>query len=235
MKLAIGCPIYERAWILPTWLDSIKEWQTDIAWVDIELVFVTTPGEDETADIIAGVDWAPVHTYEMLEGTHSTERNWGHKERLNTMVALREALRREVAVIEPDLFFSLDSDIIPHYEGLHPLTDAINEGFDAVAALAYLSANGTHITNAFYMDRHVPRRIKVYNALQPADVLCAAVLMTPEVFTSVPYEYDRLGEDIGWSRNAREAGFKLGIDTSVQFKHVMSEDRLHMTDDRIGW
>lgn len=235
--IAVGCPIYERAWILPTWLEHLRAW-TDL--VDMELVFVLTPGKDETYDIIDRIDWAPVHTYEMLSGSHSTKRNWGDKDRLETMVSLREALRREVAVIGPDFFLSLDSDILVTPPDLSPnniirLLGDMDDKYDAVAALTFLAPYGTDITNAFYMDKHVPRRVKVYGALQPADILCAAVLMSPDVYLQVPYEYDRLGEDIGWSRNAKEAGFKLGIDTGVQFKHVMSKEKLHVTDGRIGW
>lgn len=230
MKLAVGCPIYERAWILPTWLEHLKPWQ-DV--VDLELVFVVTPGEDATEDIISAIDWAPVHTFEVLEGTHSKKRNWGDKARLETLVSLREALRREVAVHEPDIFFSLDSDILASPNLAYLIRDL--EEYDAVAPLAYLSPTGDVITNAFYYDKHVPRRVKVYDALQPAAILCAAVLMPPEVFATVAYEYDPLGEDIGWSRNAVDAGFSLGIDTEVKFKHIMSKENLHVTDKRIGW
>ena len=143
MKLVVGCPVHERGWILPAWLEHLRDWKADI-----ELVFVVTPGEDETVDIIDNITWAPVHTFEMLEGTHGTERDWGNKDRLDTLVACREALRREAAVLEPDLFFSVDSDILVQGGSLPKLLYALAD-YDAVSPLVYLSDHGDKITNAF--------------------------------------------------------------------------------------
>lgn len=230
MRVLVGCPVYERAWILPRWFDHIE----DALWgYDVEFVFALTPSRDGTDDLIRerGAAIGPTRIFSFLDGTHSTERRWSDKGRIETMVAMRNKLLRDVRYREPDYYFSLDSDIlIPRdVTKLFEQTD-----YDAVSPLAYLGSGS--ITNAFTNHRNgVRHRVKVYDALQTADVLCAAKVMSPLVYEQVNYSHHRMGEDIGWSDAAKAAGFKLGIDTSVRCKHVMSPDDLERFDARIGW
>jgi len=236
VKLAVGCPIYERAWVLPSWLERLKPWSEH---ADLTLVFVYTPSQDATRDLIEEVDFAKTVVHTVSAGTHSTQRNWGDAGRIKTLAALRNDLLDAVTALQPDLFLSLDSDILAcSWEELQILIGDLGY-FDAVAPLVMLSKNGT-TSNAFY--QRVPggsrRRVKTfYDVPMPVDVICAAKLMHQEVFSrmDVMYRYHPAGEDIYWSNRMHESGYSIALDPRVKMKHIMGPDQLDKVDDRVGW
>lgn len=227
-KVLIGCPVYERAWILPEWFTSLGGLASRPAFV-----FAYTPGNDGTLNVIK--EHAPdAHIIEVTDGDHSIQRNWARRERLETMAYMRNTLLDYAASTDAHFYFSLDSDILVP-RNIETLFSGVDR-YDAIAPLAYLGIGD--ITNAFYETPKRHRsRAKVYDALQPVDVICAAKLMTRRVFTdpNVRYGFDSAGEDVYWSRTAREAGYRLGFDTRVHCKHVMERAKLGREDPRIGW
>lgn len=233
MKLLVGCPVYQRAWILERWLSLLSGWADH---VDLQFAFVYTPGSDDTLRLISSARTVALATEK--EGTHSTLRNWGSKDRLETLASLRNTLLGLVRDVQPDLFLSLDSDIlVPPWEVFSQLLEDFDT-YDAVAPLVYLG-KGT-ITNAFYQRKeNIQRRrvINLYDAVMPVDVICAAKLITPAVFNddSVSYGYHSAGEDIYWSLAAKRAGYRVALDPRVKMKHVMQQNDLDKVDERVGW
>lgn len=235
MKLAVGCPIYERAWILPTWLKHLEPWSEH---VDLTLVFVYTPGTDATRDLIEEVDFAETSVVTMESGFHSTQRNWGNPRRIETLAMLRNRLLAQVTSLSPDLFLSLDSDILAcSWDEFQTLIEDLGH-YDAVAPLVMLSKHGT-ISNAFYdAPRRPRRRVKnFYDMVMPVDVICAAKLMHRGLFSdmSVMYGVHVAGEDIFWSNSAVEHGYSLALDPRVKMKHIMEPGQLDRVDARVGW
>ena len=239
MNLLVGCPVYERGWVLPQWFDHLAEWTQHVS---VSFVFAYTPGNDDTLEIIREkthkVD-ALWHYITVTDGTHSTERNWGSKDRLVTLAYLRNRLLTEVRDIEPDYYLSLDSDIlVPPWEQSSLLFEGLLQ-FDAVAPLVHLG--GGDISNAFYQTaRNHRRRVtrqQFYDTPQPVDIICASKLMAPRLFNDerVHYGYHGAGEDIYWSAQATSYGYGLGLDTRIRTTHIMKPEQLDKEDIRLGW
>ncbi len=229
--ILVGCPVYERAWILDRWFTHLETWP-----VELEFVFAFTPGGDETLDIIQ--DHAPDAVIILAEeGDHSTDRNWGKRSRIETMADMRNALLRHVRQKQPAYFLSLDSDVlVAPWDDSKRLFESAGLRFDAISPLTFLGAGD--VANAFHWrGDHVTRldKAKRYGEPQVADVLAAAILMTPAAYNYGSYGYDMLGEDIYWAKSIRNDPIKLGFDSSVVFDHVMSEDQLHTNDARVPW
>ena len=233
VRLAVGCPVYERGWVLNHWFDALDDWARHL---DIHFVFVYTPSSDDTLDIIdrRATPYGLTLKY-VEEGDHSVQRNWGQKSRLETMAFLRNELLDLARETEPDLFLSLDSDIlVPPWEPEMNFFRGFYD-YDAIGLLAYLGIGS--ITNAFYQDRHRRTRAKVYDALQPVDILCAAKVMSWKLLMdrNIQYGYHSHGEDLYWSDKATSNGYRLGFDTRIKCKHIMKPDQLDRVDDRVGF
>lgn len=229
----VGCPVFERDWVLGRWFDHLESWPLELGFV-----FAYTPGSDSTLDIIQSR--APDATIIVVEdGDHSVERNWGKRSRLETLADMRNEILRTVRVLGPDFYLSLDSDVlVAPWEESHTLFNSVRRGgeFDAISPLAYLGAGD--VSNAFHWrGDHLTRldKAKRYGVPQPVGVLCAAILMNPAAYNTGSYSYDMLGEDIAWARSVRRGPVRLGFDSSVVFDHVMSQEQLHVNDARVPW
>ena len=230
MKVLVGCPIYERGWVLNAWFDALDDWRSH---VDLQFHFVYTEGEDDTLDIIRKRAGNHI-VFPFDEGDHSKERNWGDKSRLETMADLRNALISQVNLTKPDFFLSLDSDILVAPWGQSKVL--FETTYDAVAPLVYLGPGD--IGNSFHFQGDHNRRIqktRMYGVEQPVDVIAAAKLMKPLAYRNSVYGYDKYGEDFYWARGMKFANIRLAFNSSVIFKHVMSPDRLDVVDPRVGW
>jgi hypothetical protein len=230
MKVTVGCPIYERGWVLNAWFDALDDWREH---VDLRFLFVYTESEDDTLDIIE--KRAGTHiVFPYNDGDHSTKRNWGDQSRLETMADMRNFLISQVNLDRPDFFLSLDSDVlVAPWEQSGELFDTT---FDAVAPLVYLGPGDIGNTFHFQGDHH--RRVnkaRMYGVEQPVDVIAAAKLMTPLAYRNSVYGYDKYGEDFYWARQMKIAGIRLAFNSHVIFKHVMSPDKLDAIDLRVGW
>lgn len=234
--LLVGCPIYDRAWVLEDWFDRVQDWEQGVG--GIHYVFALTPSTDKTAELIAMR--APSATIiECTEGTHGTDRNWNVPERIETLAATRNRLLKWARFLMRakglDAFLSLDSDILlpPWGQGQRLLENLQSK--DAVSPLVFLGRGP--ITNVFTERAGVFRRVRDNAHQGCADVLCAAVLMGRQIVQdeSVGYAYHRRGEDFAWSQSALEAGYSLGYDFGVRCKHVMDPTQLWTVDRRIGW
>lgn len=234
MKLVVGCPIYNRAWIFGRWLEHLNEWTQH--GVSLHFVFVTNGTPDHDDSLGLAFDLGRV---DLIPG-QAGDRGWEKKERVELLAGARNALKRlarhELGRIGGDYFLSLDSDIlVSPWEESRVLFDDL-QGKDAVSPLAYL---GERESNAFSFP--VPgrpaRRLKPLDALQHADVLCAAILMSRKLVLDprVEYGYHPLGEDFFWSAQARANRYDLALDSRVKWKHVMQKEWLDTVDRRIGW
>ncbi len=229
----VGCPVFERDWILERWFDHLEEWPLELGFV-----FAYTPGSDATLDIIQSrAPGATIITVE--DGDHSVERNWGVRSRLETLADMRNSILRTVRALGPDLYFSLDSDVlVAPWEETFTLFSSVRRGgeYDAIAPLTYLGAGD--VANAFHWrGDHLTRldKKKRYDMPQTADVLCASILMNPTAYNAGTYGYDMLGEDIAWARSIRYEKVRLGFNSAVVYNHVMSRESLHVKDARVPW
>lgn len=228
--LIIGCPVYKRDWIMPLWFDHVEK---AAANADVEPVyaFVVDDRDEETVEAISrhAADYV-LSVREKSE--HDGSRTWNPR-RFEWMVELRNELLGIVRLAEPNLFLSLDSDMLLHPEAITNLMETV-EGCDAVGGKAFLTPRGTnHPTWAnLGASNHLFRQNS--DGVFRVDVIMAIKLMKPSAY-SVNYQYARQGEDIGWSTACKKAGLRLMWDGRVANKHVMSRLNLDLVDKRVGF
>lgn len=208
MNIAVGCPVTNRAWILPQWFRYL-----DLAFSKIN--------KDPTYIILYGTSidstWKVLQS-QLKNRNHllipyeenpidGFKRMWDLT-RYHHMVDVRNALLREVRRYSPDLFLSIDSDILINPDLLVNLLESI-ESADAVGGKVYMNRPP---------DKSAPSYGK-YNSMNNlirhdssgvflVDAIMALKMMKPSAY-SVDYIPDKNGEDLGWSRSCREKGLVL--------------------------
>lgn len=222
-----------RAWVIGPWFDRIE---TTCLHAGIEpiYVFVGDPDNDSTFDHIrdrapsAAVVPAPLG---LLDG----QRDWGRPHRYKQMVGLRNRLLEAVRIIEPDVFLSIDSDVLAHRQLVEQLLTAIDEDdWGAVGGKCYMTPAGTSAPS--WANLTGGGGIYRYDNTGrfPVDAIMAIKMMTPAAY-NVDYRHHVQGEDIGWSLACREHGVPLAWDGSVTSKHVMQPVMLDRVDPRVGF
>lgn len=243
--VVVGCPMHRREWIIDLWA---RHAATAVRNAGHDPYFVVAAEEDDpgvpilratVADLDAGGAIIKV-TGDRTE----TKRDWHSPGRLERMVELRNTLMTMVRVTDPALYWSLDSDILAHPEAFVAMVHMLDR-FDAVGGACFMTAEvgvrggrreilggrGTASygirTKQGWMRRTWQPGIEL-----KVDVIMASKLMTPEVYRGTNYVYDREGEDVGWSRAARSAGFRLGWTSRCLSRHVMDPSHLDLPDTR---
>lgn len=152
------------------------------------------------------------------------------------MVNLRNILLEEVRVLAPDVFLSLDSDILLAPDTVRQLVETLTEdhrGFAAVGGKTYLGPGTDCVTWATW-NRNGGLSRQDAQGIFPVDIIMAIKLMSPEAY-NVDYKFEINGEDIGWSFNCRDAGLKLGWNGMTTNKHVMAKGEQLIVDPRVGF
>ncbi len=148
------------------------------------------------------------------------------------MVLLRNTLLERVRQLAPEHYWSVDSDILVAEETLVSALEA-RERFDAVGSKCYMTTKGTMAPSYGMLNGHGIRRPDSTGCFK-VDAIMAVKLMNPDAY-NVDYSVHRQGEDIGWSKDARKRGVKLGWDGRTISKHLMTKESIHRVDDRVGF
>ncbi len=232
MKVIVGCPVRGREWILPRFFEALVEASGDL---DIRCLFVGSEDDDSTWDAVKRCPFPMIPVF-VDEPAGDVPRDWSAPGRIEHMVDLRNTLLRNVRIESPDVFVSLDSDILIQPDALRLGIEALAQ-YDAVGLGCYMTpltpAGGSKLfpSNGIF-NRNVLRRVEMDPGVHPVDVIMAAKIMSPAAY-GVDYAYDHRGEDIGWSIACWQAGLKFGWDNRTISRHVMSESELAFTDPRV--
>lgn len=238
MKLIIGCPVYKRAWILPTWFKFIEQQTMPLS--DIGFVFELGTDDDETHNVLW--EWQLAHPEVSVfdavvrdDINHETHPKSGRQwtgSKYWRMVDLRNSLLDRVMSHEPQKFFSLDSDILlEHPETLERLFN-MTEHLDAVGILSYMKPGTTQYPSVMSWVNGVGNRARRADAGYPigtifrSDIIMAAVMMSKKVYENTKYQWHKQGEDLGWSAYATQKGYELWCASNVYGAHIMHEDHL---------
>lgn len=225
MKIAIGCPIYNREWSLPRWFQCVFDQKVSLKNTD--LVFAYTEGDDKTLDIINkyGQKFNSLNIIECND-----IRAFGNRDsdRYYSLVILRNRIFEVLRELQPDYFFSYDSDIlIP--EGT--LKGLIKDKKDIVGPWVDLvPPNGipncvTQLPNGGGF-----RRRKPYDQFYPqaglyeVSSVFAVSLMKNEVFNTCTYKWHTGGEDYGFAEEVINAGFTSWMDANFIGTHLYKKD-----------
>lgn len=230
MSLVVGCPVSRREWILPAWFDHVER-AAEVAGLEPRYTFVVHP-DDPSWDLIVGRD-PNAWLVEAPFNRGRDVRDWGPPARYQQMVELRNLLLGAVRLQQPDLFLSLDSDILLHPDQLKFMIEALDR-FDAVGGRCYMTASGTRFPSWGRLTRTGGLQRIDGDGTFPVEVIMACKLMSPKAY-AVDYRFDLQGEDVGWSRACTESGVRLGWDGRVIAKHVLAPHLLTARDVRVGF
>lgn len=230
-KVLVGCPIKKRDWILWDWLSYVEK-AAQVADVEVSYVFVVSPFDDGTLEIINSLENATVLYSTETEKNVEDVRVW-NIDRFDHMVNLRNQVLREVRIQEPDYFLSLDSDILIHPDCLANLIES-SETYDAVGGKTYMSPTGTWCVSWCKIVGNGGMMRVEFNEVRQVDVIMGIKLMNPKAY-AVDYQPHYQGEDLGWSKAAKLYGIKIAGDGRVASKHVMGPSLLKKIDERCGY
>ena len=234
MKLIIACPIYKRNWILPHWIRCILKQSVHMS--NIGFIFEVSPDDPETTQALKA--WKAIDKnipyFQIIERPdipHFEHQNNGRQWTLSkyqNMINMRNSILSKVREVEPDYYFSLDSDIlIENSNTLELLVAHIKDGADAVAPLMYMTPVGKDFPSVMTWKDEIGEkayRKKDYpiGTYFKSDIIMAAKMMSKKVYMNVNYEFHQQGEDLGWSKNAGLQGFNLYSASYIYAPHIMS-------------
>lgn len=238
MKILIGCPIYKRKWIFPLWASAIE--RQSIPLNKIGFIFEASPDDEETIDILQM--WRKIHKEiphfeinvreDIPHFEHAPRSRQWTISKYENMVSLRNSLLSKAREIEPDYYFSLDSDVIIKNDStLELLTGHIQDGYDAVNTLMYMTPLDTNFPSVMtWVDKenYKASREDSYpiGTMFESDVIMAAKMMSKKTYNNVDYKVHQQGEDLGWCENAHKHGHRLGCASYIYTPHIMHEEML---------
>lgn len=229
-KLLVGCPVHKRDWILPAWKEHVIK-ACDEAGIDPLFVFVASESDAPS------VTWDDSVVRLVEEPQREDKRDWS-RGRLLHMVYLRNILLDEVRSINPEMFLSLDSDILLNEMSIVGMLEGFkDDSVWAVGGKAFMSRGRLHPSYGTFIS---PGKVwtgfkrKDSNSLSRVDIIMAVKMMNRSAY-NVDYVFHRHGEDIGWSSAVAEAGGKLFWDGRYCSKHVMNRELLGVIDERCGY
>ncbi|WP_242938968.1 glycosyltransferase [Thermosyntropha lipolytica] len=219
----IGCPVRNRAWILPRYLKALEA--MDYPLEAREYCFIVNNSLDSTEDILrqfAMYARAPVKIV-LVDFDHPGGDKRGEYS-FRRLAYLRNLLLNQFMLSACSYLFSVDSDIIVPP---HALSALISHACDIVSALVPNGElrGGKTVFNILRKEEnggyvHItdfPR-----DKIQAVDVTGAAYLIHKRVIEKGVRYSDLYGaEDIGFCEEARRLGFTIFCDPRVECEHVM--------------
>jgi hypothetical protein len=241
MDLVIGAPVLRREWILPRWFQH-TEAACEKANLAPHYLFVCDERDEGTKKIIVDTTRALnrgchiIHVVEQRGIPEVFVRIWDHP-RYEWMVYLRNELLKGVRALDPELFLSLDTDILLHSDALVSMLDAMRtEEFDGVGGKAFLTPLGSGCWAPTWANLTIEERLERDNRdiVMQVDVIMAIKLMNRKLYNQ-DYQFHHQGEDIGFCKAAKKNGCYLGWDGRVTNRHVMTPEELSQVDQRCGF
>lgn len=229
--MIVGCPIYKRVWILPKWYSHVLVAAREAGVHDLGFVFVVDEADVDTIACIEHVIKLPTKIVKVSQQRAAEGHAW-NTDRFNEMVFLRNTLLQTVRAIDPDLFLSLDSDILLHPMSIKNMMEGL-EKFDAVGGKTYMSP-GTFAPSYAMLGQAGNLVRDNSDGNFPVDCIMAIKLMTQRAYW-VDYAYDDKGEDIGWCKAVKKKGYGILWEGRVCSKHVMEKEMLESVDERCGF
>lgn len=224
IKVMIGCPVRNRAWILPRYLEALEA--MDYPHQDREYCFIVNNSTDGTETLLhqfARNAFSPVKIC-VVNFNHPRGEQRGEY-CFKNLAYLRNLLLNQFVLSECSYLFSVDSDIIVPP---HALSSLIEHGCDIISALV---PNGELLKDGKIFNilrkagngRYVHIKDFPREKILEVDVTGAACLIHRRVIERGARYSDIYGaEDIGFCEEARSLGFKIFCAPFVECEHVMS-------------
>jgi len=231
----ISAPIYDRAWILEDWFESIEN--QDFRMENIGFQFEA--GYDDEPTIEALMEFHARHPEVRCfdisinkKETHVAhlegQRMW-KKDRYGIMANFRNNLLNRAICKSPDRLFSLDTDILLEDPTTISTLYQMSGNFDAVSPLCYMTPEGTDFPNTMTWGQNGQGYRKSsypLGSIFKSDIIMAVVMMSKKAFEKSRYFYHPQGEDLGWSLDCMAKNIQLYSASSVYTPHIMSRAAL---------
>lgn len=228
-RVMIGCPVRNRAWILPHFLQNL----TALVYPpeQIEYCFVINDCTDETELILQ--EFAHRFPARLLYDNSSRPGGWQRGSyQFSRLAELRNRLLEEFLHSNCTYLFSVDSDIMVPPATLQQLMQVDK---DIVSALV---CNGKEIgDDQFYNvfkqvgERLIPIRDFPRHGIFPVDCTGAAYLIKRQVISAgVRYNSHWGAEDIGFCKEAKQHGFAIFCHGAIECEHIMSNSQNYRLD-----
>lgn len=225
MRVMIGCPVRNRAWILPQYLQYL----TALVYPpdQVEYCFVINDSQDKTEALLQ--EFARRFPVRLLYDNSSRPGGWRRGfYRFDRLAELRNRLLEAFLQSDCDYLLSVDSDILVPPHALQQLLRAEK---DMISALVW---NGAEIGDdqfynifAWEKGRLLPIRDFPRDRVFPVDCTGAACLINRRVIEAGARYNSRWGpEDIGFCKEVQELGFAIFCHGAVECVHVMMPAQL---------
>jgi hypothetical protein len=240
-NILIAAPVYDRAWILPTWIEYIEK--QNYPKENLGFLFELGPNDDETHQILW--DWqlsrpqfkvfdAQIYM-KMNHQSHVEGQRMWNAEKYYNMVTLRNNLLERATNLSDsfDYYFSLDTDILLQDKNtINKLVEYADQGKEVLSPLMYMTPYDTNFPSAMswidYPGGQAARMHERYviGTVFEADIVMAAVFMSKDVFTNVRYQWHRQGEDLGFATALKAQNFKSYAAWDIYAPHIMHRSML---------
>lgn len=224
--IMIGCPVRNRGWILPRYLQCLEE--IDYPQDKIKFCFIVNDSIDGTETILAEFSRRSPSPVQIINAPDSSKG--GHRRgeyRLERLAELRNMLLERFIQSGCEYLLSVDSDILVPPEIIKKLQSR------NCLIISALVCNGHHIDD-----------MTIYNVMEklpsghyqhmkdfprddvfPTDVTGAAYLIHRSVAAEykVYYSAGTFAEDIGFCEKARARGIPVFCDGTIECRHIMDE------------
>lgn len=230
MDLLVGCPTAHRGWILPRWADHIDKAAAN-AGVAVRFIVLADERDDAWTALRPVAD--RLTRVAVHESPSTGLRDWCTPGRLAHIVEIRNQLLAAVRAESPDVFLSVDSDMLLHPATITNLLETL-AGFDAVGGYAYM--DNTHACPSWgrMLEGGALDRVDIPGYVGPVEVIMAIKAMTPNAYAHDYVEHSK-GEDVGICLAWAQARLSIGLDARVTSKHVMERHLLDPIDERCGF
>lgn len=231
--LVIGAPVtVGREWIIKAWASAATQ-AAGAAGLKPTFVIALSRGADalrqQISTAVSGLEvvWAYLDEPPLALEAHQWDIS-----RYEHMAMIRNELLATVRILKPQLFWSLDTDIIAHADSL-AMAEELTGQFDAVGMRCYMDPTSSDCPSYAMLDGGRLVRSECLGVVK-VDVIMASKLMTPAAY-AIDYTAHPCGEDVGWSIAATAANLRLGWDGRVASKHCMAPWMLDRVDPRVGF
>jgi cellulose synthase/poly-beta-1,6-N-acetylglucosamine synthase-like glycosyltransferase len=225
IRVMIGCPVRDRAWVLPQYLDRLQKLDKSLA--EVRYCFIINNCSDASPQILTEFARQVPERVDLIFKDYPDPGGFRRGEyNFSRLAELRNLLLQAFLESDCDYLFSLDSDIlVPPYT----LTQLLKDKCDVVSALV---CNGREIGdlriyNILARGREGNYRHMVHfprDQIFPVDCTGAAYLIRRGVIAAgVRYSGKHGAEDIGFCEAATDLGFGLFCDGRVECLHYMNE------------
>lgn len=219
MKIVVGAPIKDRAWVIPEWHQAIVNQS-----IDVEIIALVSVSEDKTVELLddRGVEVA----YDFEDGRSTGEIDghvWGAGNTYEYMASLRNKLTQWAIEKDADFFFSLDSDIILPPDGLRVLLEYAQTRVGVLSPAVNMTIGQTVWNTMDWVDRNRPslaNRISQNLYSYQADVVMAAMMLDRSAM-ECKWQSHQQGEDVGFCLDAEARRIPRWWIPEVQCDHLM--------------